>query len=238
MQFSLGHFVQDGFMAALAVAFLVWIFRKHLDAYLGEKGKIRAQIEDIQRITRLTEEARLEFIERTSFLEQKGKQAATKQDIEEITRQIESIKLELSKQGTTHRLRMEKEFEVLSKAWNTLAELRFATQGLFPSGFQPRHQGQDQINVLNKRHEAFNEAYDDYLNAIEKNRPFIPRELRKLLFELLGQAKQVEVNFRYGIDSATGHLKPRAYEDAKPILESFAALAENTSQQIDDRLNA
>ena len=113
------------------MAFFIWILRKHLSAYLGEKGTLRAQIEDIQRVTRLTEAARQEFIERTAFLAEKGKQAATRKDIEHITRQIESVKLELSKKGTIHRLRMEKEFEVLSKAWDTLAELRFATEGLF-----------------------------------------------------------------------------------------------------------
>jgi hypothetical protein len=57
---------------------------------------------------------------------------------------LELLKVELSKKGTIHRLRMEKEFEVLSKAWDTLAELRLATDGLFPSGLQPRLEGEDQ----------------------------------------------------------------------------------------------
>ena len=64
MNLTLDHFVQDGSIVTIAVAFFIWILRKHLSAYLGEKGKIRAQIEDIQRVTRLTEAARQEFIER------------------------------------------------------------------------------------------------------------------------------------------------------------------------------
>ena len=218
MKLVLDHFVQDGLILTLAVVFFVWILRKHLSAYLGEKGKLKAQIEDIQKVTRLTETTSQEFIERNAFLAEKGKQAATKEDIEHITRVMESVrtehlsmlellKVELSKKGTIHRLRMEKEFEVLSKAWDTLAELRFATEGLFPSGFQPRLEGEDQRHAIEERHQAFNEAY-------------------------------VEVDFRYGINAESGRLTPEAYERARPVLTSFLELVENASQQIDERLNA
>jgi len=54
----LDHLLPPG----LAVGFLVWMLRRHLSAYLGEKGKLRAQIEDIQRVARLTEEAKQEFV--------------------------------------------------------------------------------------------------------------------------------------------------------------------------------
>jgi|SRR5882724_1435115 len=237
MKFVLDHFVQDAPILGLAVAFFVWILRKHLSAYLGEKGKLKAQVEDIQKVTRLTEEARMEFIERTAFLEQKGTQAATKEDVEHITRQIESVKLELSKKATTHRLRMEKEFAVLSEAWDTLKELRNATEGLFPLGLQPRLEGQEQQNELSRRHVAFNKAFVGYLDAIEKNKPFIPREIRDSLFEIEKKAKEVEVNFKYGIDDTTGKLKDHSYQASRPLLASLAALAENVSHQINDQLN-
>jgi hypothetical protein len=54
---------------------------------------------------------------------------------------LELLKLELSKKGTIHRLRMEKEFETLTLAWDALAKLQFATEQLFPSGLQPRLEG-------------------------------------------------------------------------------------------------
>jgi len=249
MKFVLDHFVQDALILTLAVVFFVWILRKHLSAYLGEKGKLKAQIEDIQKVTRLTETASQEFIERNAFLAEKGKQAATKEDIEHVTRVIESVrtehmstlellKVELSKKGTIHRLRMEKEFEVLSKAWDTLAELRFATERLFPSGLQPLLEGEDQRHDIKERHQAFNEAYDNYLNATYKNKPFFTRELYKSLDDTMRQAKLVEVNFRYGINAESGRLSSQAYEQTRPVLTSFLELVENASQQIDERPNA
>jgi len=249
MKFVLDHFLQDGLILAVALVVFFWILRKYLTAYLGEKGNLKAQIEDIQKVTRLTEAARQEFIERNAFLAEKGKQAATKEDIEHVTRVMESVrtehlsmlellKMELSKKGTIHRLRMEKEFEVLSKAWDTLAELRFATEGLFPSGFQPRLEGDDQRHAVEQRYQAFNEAYDNYLNATYKNKPFFTRELYKSLDDTMRQAKLVEVKFRHGINAESGRLSSQAYEQARPVLTTFLELVENASQKIDERLNA
>jgi hypothetical protein len=240
----LDHLLSPG----LAVGFLAWILRHHLSAYLGEKGKMKAQIEDIQRLVRLTEEARQEFVERTAFLAEKGKHAATKEDIEHITHQIESVrteyltmlellKLELSKKGTIHRLRMEKEFETLSQAWYTLAELRIATDQLFPSGLQTRLEGAEQLAHITEIIQAFNSAYNDYLNAIYKNKPFFPRDLYTVLNSILGQAKQVEIRFRYGLDVETGRISPQAFEKGREVLTPFLELVESASVQIDERLN-
>lgn len=234
--------------AGLAVGFLVWILRHHLSAYLGEKGKMRAQIEDLQRVARMTESARQEFLERNAFLAEKGKQSATKEDIEHITNQIESVrtehlsvlellKLELSKRGTIHRLRMEKEFETLSQAWYTLAELRIATDQLFPSGLQPRLEGAEQLTHITEVIQAFNSAYNDYLNAIYKNKPFFPRDLYKVLDSILAQAKQVEIRFRYGLDVETGRISPQAFEEGRKVLTPFLELVQSASMQIDERLN-
>lgn len=206
----LDHF----FPVGLAVGFLVWILRHHLSAYLGEKGKMRAQIEDIQRVARLQESVRTEYL---SILE--------------------LLKLELSKKGTIHRLRMEKEFETLSQAWYTLAELRFATEQLFPSGLQPRLEDAEHRTRMTETVKAFNSAYNDYLNAIYKNKPFFPRELYKLLEGILAQAKQVEIRFRYGIDADTSRISPQAYEEGRKVLTPFLELIESASVQIDERLN-
>ena len=240
----LDHFLPVGF----AVGFLVWILRNYLRSYLGEKGKMKSQIEDLQKVTRLAESARQEFLERNSYLTQKGKQAATKEDVEQITHQIESVrtqhlsmlevlKLELSKTRTIHRLRMEREFETLSQAWYTLAELRFATEQLFPPGLTPRLEGAERLAHVNEIIQAFNSAYNDYLNAIYKNKPFFPRDLYKALDTIMAQAKQVEIRFRYGIDPGTGQISPQAFEEGRKVLTPFLELVERASEQIDERLN-
>lgn len=125
----------------------------------------------------------------------------------------------------------------MSKAWDMLAELRFATEGLFPLGLQPRLEGEDQRHAMEERHQAFSEAFDNYLNATYKNKPFFTRELYKSLDDTMRQAKLVEVNFRHRINAESGRLSPQAYEQARPVLTTFLELVENASQQIDERLN-
>jgi len=132
---------------------------------------------------------------------------------------------------------MEKEFEVLSRAWYTLAELRFATEQLFPPGFQPRLEGDEQLSAIKERQMAFNSAYNDYLDAVYKNKPFLPRDLHTSLFQIMNHAKQVEINFRHGIDAETGKVRPQAFEQARKVLTSFLELVETAAVQIDERLN-
>jgi len=243
MSFILNHLLQAGLTTTLAVGFFVWILRKHLSSYLGEKGRIRAQIEDIQKTTRLEQAARQEFLEGNAYLTEKGKQAATKEDIEQITRQIESVrtehlsllellKLELSKRGTIHRLRMEKEFETLSLAWDAVAELRFATEGLFPSGIQPRLEDDERRVQATERAEAFYRAYDACQKAINKNRPFFPDDLDKLLFKVVQKAQEVHAHFSNGINVETGEIPPRVFENARREIDSLHTLVNDASLQI------
>ncbi|HKB65644.1 MAG TPA: hypothetical protein VKC61_07280 [Pyrinomonadaceae bacterium] len=188
-----------------------------------------------------------EFVERNAYLAEKGKQAATKEDIEQITRLIESVKaehstllelwkLELSKKGTIHRLRIEKEFETLSRAWDALAELRFATEQLFPPGLQPRVEG-DRRSQAEKRVNAFYQAYDDYMNAIYKNKIFFRDDLCKLLFDILQQAKQVEIPFRHGIDAESGFIPPKVYVQVEDVMTGFLRLVEEASLRINKQLD-
>lgn len=187
-----------------------------------------------------------EFVERNAYLAEKGKQAATKEDIEQITRLIESVKaehstllelwkLELSKKGTIHRLRIEKEFETLSRAWDVLATLRFATEHLFRPGWLPPLS--ERRIQAEERAKAFNKARDDYLNAIYKNKIFFPPDLCELFFEILQKANEVEVRFRDGVDADTGHIPHQAHLDVGPVLGDFLVLVNDACLRISGQLN-
>ena len=124
----------------------------------------------------------------------------------------------------------------MSRAWDALAELRFATAQLFPHGLQPRVEG-DRRSQAEKRANAFYQAYDDYMNAIYKNKFFFPEDLCKLLFEILQQAKQVEIHFRHGIDADTGFIPPQVYVQVEDVLTGFLGLVEDASLRINKQLD-
>lgn len=227
MYFILDHLFQAG-LTTTVIMVLIWILRKYWSSYLEQS-------------------ALQNFVERNAYLAEKGKQAATKEDIEQITRQIESVKtehlsllellkLELSKKGTIHRLRMEKEFETLTLAWDALANLQFATEQLFPSGLQPRLEGDQRLNQVEERANAFYQAHNACRNAIHKNKPFFPDDLDKVVFKILHIAQQVHAHFSNGINAETGIIPPHAYDGARPLLTTFHELLEDASLRIKGHL--
>jgi len=228
MQFILNHLLQAGLTTTVLIV-LIWILRKYWSSYLEQA-------------------ATQNFAERNAYLAEKGKQSATKEDIEQITRQIESVrtehlsllellKLELSKKGTIHRLRMEKEFETLTLAWDALAKLQFATEQLFPSGLQPRLESDQRRIQVEERANAFYQAYDACRNAIHKHKPFFPDDLDKVLFKILQTAQQVHAHFSNGINAETGIIPSHAYDGARPLLTTFHELLEDTSLRIKEHLD-
>ena len=130
---------------------------------------------------------------------------------------------------------------ILRKYWGSYLaqadELRVATEQFFPSGLQPRLEGDQRRIQVEVRANAFYKSYDACRKAIYKNRPFFPGDLDQVLFKILQKAQQVHAHFSNGINTETGEIPFRVFENARPELGSFCELVDDASLRIKEHIN-
>jgi hypothetical protein len=182
-------------------------------------------------LTKKLEEFKTSLIENNSYLSEKGKGLATKEDIEEITRKVESIKNEfvtpieilrwhLSKKANLHKLQAEKEFEVYSKIWECIADLKFASEGLRPI-MDIIDSNESEEAKWNRRYKKIRDKYSTLFTEIEKQRPFYPNELYLQLHHLLRATWKEIVDFESSLRWNEGRMSPEAYQRSGKNLEDI-----------------
>jgi hypothetical protein len=126
-----------------------------------------------------------------SYAKKKSENLATKQDIGEITRTVEDvksevatslelIKWELGKKATIHRLAAEREFEALTEIAKHLYEIQLATENLRPTWIQRTDLNETEEQEKEKyrrRRREWAISHDAFADAVQKNRPFLPKFL-------------------------------------------------------------
>ncbi len=119
----------------------------------------------------------------SSYFAEKGKNLATKEDIRDITDKIEAVRTEYAKQLHVYQLTFGNEFEILHEVWQNLIDLRKATQGLRPilDYIDPEESEEERKR---KRLKAFSESHRAFIDAVEKNQPFYPKEIYASLHEI------------------------------------------------------
>jgi archaellum component FlaC len=234
-------------LTAVITVILTWLAKPYFVGYLQKKGEQRAVLEDLEKLNRKMENLRSEFVERNSYLAEKGKSAATKEDIEEISRKIESIRTEyaqtleilkwqLSKSATIHRLRIEKEIDVLSRIWEAAAELRFATQELRPI-LEYVDPSETDAQRWQRKLQSFGKSYTELVNAIEKHRPFYAATIYTKLDRLLGAAKKEMIDCRTALALGDGHISGREYERAQENMQNLLQFVNDICETVRGRLN-
>jgi hypothetical protein len=234
-------------LTAVVTVILTWLAKPYFEAYLRKKGEQRAVFEDLDKLNRKVEDIRSEFIEHNAYLTEKGKAAATKEDIEEISRKIESIRTEyaqiieklkwqLSKSATMHRLRIEKELDVLAKIWDAAAELRFATQELRPI-LEYVDPAETEEERWQRKMQSFTKSYTVLVNAVEKHRPFYAATIYTQLDKLLGAAKKEMIDCRTALALGGGHVSGRTYERAQENMQTLLQIVNVMCETVRARLN-
>jgi hypothetical protein len=150
------------------------------------------------------------LIEKNAYLIEKGKGAASKEDVEEVTRKVEStrvaflstvevLKADLSKKTTLHKLQAEKEFEVYSEIWDKAITLKFALQELRPAmdTIDPNEPPEERWN---RRYKKVREAFSEFTQSVEKQRPFYPEKSYQELQTLSGEVWNEIVDFEFSFE--------------------------------------
>ena len=182
-----------------------------------------------------------------SYMNTKGKNLATKEDIGDITKQIEEVKLryieqqklfeaEQQRKTNIHGLTCEREFQILSDIWGKLVELQLTTLGLRPEGdFIDTRKTEEQIKT--ERLNAFSMAYNDFWDAVQKNKPFYSEDIHKNLFELIGYANRERIQYSHSSPNPRSELFNQKYWDnavsnKEKILDKINELCEQIRKRI------
>ena len=143
-----------------------------------------------------------------SYVRKKAEHLATKQDIKRITEIVEAVKLDSSKQleaiRTTlnaqlyiHKVRYEKEFEILSQLSSSLIVLRDASYQLRPGAYDVAPTNQSSEETKQERIASYIAASKAFYSIYETHQPFYSEELYLVLKELHHQTRKEAAQYAH-----------------------------------------
>ena len=181
-----------------------------------------------------------------SYLRKKGENLATKEDIAEITQKVESVKHEYSAQLESikaalgsqlyiHRVRYEKEFEILSDLSEKLVELKNSALGLRPAvdTYDPDEAEEERKR---KRLTRYHEASMALFKVSETRKPFFPEEIYKILKELDRAGWHEVIQYRSRSPYEGRGFDPDYWEKALENSEKISAFADQAIEAIRHRI--
>ena len=130
-----------------------------------------------------------------TYLKEKGKNAATREDIDHITRKVELIKHEFT--ANVERLRagldrathitkqqFDAEFGIYRDIWGKLVTVRqtFFALRSFVSDLLPPEASQERLRL---RIDAFNTAYGEFVDTVDRNQPFYSDDVYQALTAII-----------------------------------------------------
>lgn len=169
-----------------------------------------------------------------TYFAEKGKNLATKEDIKDITEKVEAVRAEYVKRQHVHEMAFDKEFEILSEVWGRLVDLRNATQSLRPvlDSFDPNEPEEERRR---KRLQKFAECYNAFVNTVQKNQPFYPKEIYESLFEIMMIAS-VEAGEYSFHDPDRRPLDHQYWEEALNNQGRIIKMVDDVCEQIRERI--
>ena len=180
-------------------------------------------------LTKRLKEFEQKLIGDNSYLAEKGKNEAIKEDLDEINQKLESIKTDFSKRGTLFRLQAEKEFDVYSKIWERVIELKFAVEELRPV-----------LDFVDPNEPASERWSRRYANAVkngrnlrievENLRPFYPHALFLQFQNILQKTQEEIVDFEFSLDQQKEKMSLEGYKKGR---ENLGEILDNLNQVCD-----
>jgi hypothetical protein len=157
------------------------------------------------------------LIKDNSYLSEKGKNEAIKEDLEEINRKLESIKTCFSKKGTLFKLQAEKEFEVYSKIWELITDLKPSLERLRPI-FDYTVPDENKREKWSNRYKEVVQKVQNLQSEIEKHRPFYPQSLHIQLRELINKVHEEVIDFEFSLDEKQEKMSREGYKRGRENL--------------------
>jgi hypothetical protein len=148
-------------LVALGLIVAGLVLRVYLPTYFAEKARNLAKKEDIEDLTRKVELVKHEF-----------------------TAEVERLKAGLDRATHVSKRQFDVEFAIYRDVWEKLVVLRQAFFALRPfvSEIVPPQVGQER---LQRRIDAFNSAYAEFVNAADRNQPFYSEEVYQELSAII-----------------------------------------------------
>jgi hypothetical protein len=164
-----------------------------------------------------------------TYFAAKARNLAKKEDIEDLTRKVELVKHEFTaeverlKAGldrATHvsKRQFDVEFAIYRDVWEKLVVLRQAFFALRPfvSEIVPAQVGQER---LQRRIDAFNSAYAEFVNAADRNQPFYSGEVYRELSAIIDIC--IDEKFESEFPDAEKNYWQRVRDSKQKLLKSI-----------------
>jgi len=197
---------------AFAVVILSLIFRLYLPTYFSEKAKNLAQKEDIEHLTRKVELIKHEF-----------------------TAEVERLKAGLDHANHVSKQQFDAEFGIYREIWDKLIAMRqtFFALRPFVSNLLPDEANQER---LHKRINAFNTAYGQFVDSVDRNQPFYSQDvydaLSAVIHVCLDEKEESEC-----ADSVTNHWQ-RIRDNKQKLLNTIDTACKTIRERFQNLVSA
>lgn len=158
------------------------------------------------------------------YIDEKSRNLATLQDTARITEQVQAVESRFARSTHAWKEIFEQEYAMLKEVWRCTWEFQAKARSLRPVlDFLPMEPERIR-EVLAARGEVYNTSVKDFIDAVVKNKPFIPQEIYDKCLSLREVVVDLQIEYQKSID------RPSAPLDWELIRESGRCL--------DDRLEA
>jgi hypothetical protein len=168
------------------------------------------------------------------YLVKKGENLATKEDIGDITKEIEIVRISLGSQLHVHRVRYEKEFDILLDLSEHLVELQASVLGLRPTTDWNPPDRDDEEKI--KRLTRFSDAFYQLRKNAASRRPFYPQDIYESVDKLTKVAFSEAFEFSHFSREDRRHRAKDYWERAEKNAEEITSLAEEVLNKIRERV--
>ena len=143
------------------------------------------------------------------YIEEKAKNLATKEDVGDITATIERVRSQyatdlervrsdLTRSLNVHKLQYETELRTYEEIWKDLVDVQRAALSLRPMIDSVPRDEAERNRVVQKRLEAFGEAFNRFTARVHSRRPFYPQSIFTVFDELLRLAHSEAIDVEWG----------------------------------------
>ena len=148
----------------------------------------------------------------------------------EVNKEIEKLKAILDKQVHVHKLQFETELKIYQEIWSILVEVRKATAKLRPivDSFDPNETEDERKH---RRLTEFGNAFQKFIDQVNKERPFYPEEIYSKLRDLIGIVREEAIDYEYSKPRDKGYWK-KAEENSEVINQHIDEICEAIRQRI------
>lgn len=148
----------------------------------------------------------------------------------EVNKELEKLKATLDTQVHVHKLQFETELKIYQEIWGILIEVRKATAKLRPflDSIDPNETEEERKQG---RLTEFGNAFQKFMDQVNKERPFYPEEIYSKLHDLIATVREEAIDYQYGEPRDRGYWE-KAQENSGVINQHIDEICGAIRQRI------